>query len=269
VKTVEEVQTILETGTGTEAGIHRTMALVDCARRVRLNDALPFQFSFSRDVGTIFHYMAAEYHEGRDHGIPAPGPHNEDTWWPHSPLTAAVTEAWRLYEFYTGFVMPDAFGKVIGAEVHLDGTLPNGYRKTGQADLIVEHEGGYIFDNVHLDEGIWIVDHKTSGQKNRHWHMIYEYSLQPKLYSYLYEQQTGTPVQGVLINQLVRHKNLSKENSHVIFTADSYDDDDIKRLCALEEFAMKLEKEDRAVVSHCVDNWGPCPHLVSGECTRL
>jgi hypothetical protein len=269
----DQAADLIRIGTGTDAGIHRDINAATCGRRAHLDAVVGGEEGFSedRDVGTVGHALLARYHTGQDIDIPRPDLAAD--WDISDPLYNILREAWRMFDFYSGVVAPDGWGRVLAAEQLLVGQLPDGTRKTGQADLVVEIPQGahdtpvFLRTGLPLSGGVYLVDHKFKTRKDSNVHLRYAFDLQPKLYQYLYEKTTGVRPAGFIINMLVRHKKLTPD-SMVAILVDPPTDEEIEQLTRFVNLAGRRRLEAAPNLAACFNYGRACPHLLSGACDR-
>lgn len=261
-------------GTGTEHGIHQDLAYMGCARRARLDREAPNGLSFGREVGTVFHLLAGRYHSLGS--VEAERPNSYD---PKDEITSIIQEAFRLFDFYAELVTFDGWGRVVGTELLVRGTPPGIVdEKTGAVDMVLELTEVDIANirarKAHADlvlmPGTYLFDHKTAGQNDSDFALVYGNSVQMWLYMVLYTltfPERPAPL-GTIVHQLARHKNLSAKSIQCT-VVDFPTDDQVAQIARMYHIAQARKAEDAPNLTHCFDYFRTCPHLISGECRRL
>lgn len=171
------------------------------------------------DVGTYFHALQENGMRGQLDGM---------VWdLTDSAYNVDFHEAVRLYRGYAdawGSVLQRWGAELVGVEVPLPGSPEVAARiaakfgdgLTGRADAIVRivnPDQAYQNTGLLLKEGAtYLLDHKSSGQKNAKQDWQFTFGNQSITYCLIYnEEHPEAPVEGFLFDLTVRHKTLRKE----------------------------------------------------------
>jgi len=224
-------------GSGQGCTWHKTAS--ECPRRLNLQQAarkraeeseVPckrnWEAMFDADKGTVFHRLAEMYH-GRNWVRP-----DQALEVPEPGAKPAFDEGIRLFNGYREHFPIEYWGQVIGTEVHLpiDATDTEvlsritaklGYPLPVKIDLVVrlsELDVGRIERDcadcglVLNGPGIYLLDHKTKGQKPNY--NQYKSSVQGQAYQIVYNaiQPHGEECKGMIFNFVVAHKELRRRD---------------------------------------------------------
>ncbi len=267
-------------------GLHVWEATSRCPERARLNAACPkvvgSEQSLKFDVGTLFHELAERYHMGAD----------AESIMPRSVgdvgIDLALSEAWRLFDWYKTIYPVDAFGDALFMELALEDPAHN---IGGRIDLVTRMTEDQALrarkrDGVLWQPGINVIDFKTHAAGNANQVLEDAHGRQAIIYPYLVQEacEAGAidlagPVQNFAYVHIIRHADLSmeikpggkKKFKSSMVTLNPYPS---KKLIAamlncVDTIQAKAHNErERFNLLECATHDGLCPHLLSGQCTR-
>lgn len=225
-------------------------------------------------VGSAFHKIMEHYYRGTLGTVAF-----DDT-------VPNVIEALRLYRAYSTRFPASEFGTVVGSEVEF--SLPTDLAVgmlgvpafTGRLDLLVEIEQDKIEDLRRWDKrnlsgltepGVYILDHKTMGRKDRDVAKKFSNAFQFHAYQFAWDLlHPDKPVKGMIANCVVRHKELNDGSFFSVFVPPPTP----VQIRALrghlsDSYAIYLARGAEFLNrSKCYD-WGrECAHFTSGACDR-
>lgn len=274
-------------GTGTSYGIHRYQELAyGCARKAYLDSIADDGGGMSKAMwtGSLMHAALAGYFAGQDYETIMkefePRPYAE-------PGEREKAIATCMHAMEVGLAQGRwAFGKVV--EIEQEHEAKNFFpgivaRYTYRPDLVIrinETQARSIalrssaIVPPDIEPGVWLVDHKTSGQAAGEEKIAAEMgSLQGAAYLHAWNLSHRVPAKGLLYNFI----GLTKEPSFDLVP---------RRLLAIDEILLKnlatrlamlptrwLGKPDQeaqfeANPTSCFSAWGQCHHYRAGRCLR-
>lgn len=257
-------------------------ALGGCARRVnaqnraRLQEPLQLVASGNkvdaRHVGTIFHLLAEYYHSQRLTDVVFR--------LADKPVQDAADHAVRLFKAYRKLVpTPEYLGEVLATELTLPRTAEERDRIhellgvapfKGTLDLILRVDEAAVERWARLGlevlTGVYILDFKTHTKRNRTQEDYFLHSLQRMAYTYLGRELFAEwgQVRGMIGCHLIwtKEPQISWQLAHV---CDRHEEKILKYSL---QFAKELLEKDLANPTACVSQYGACPFLVDGSCSR-
>jgi len=276
--------------TGTPAGV--SYYTNPCARLVQLNaeNALeraekglpPPPSEFEPQVGTVFHKLMELYYTAGLNEVALPIDDLAD--FGKDP----VQEALRLFTAYKTFYPADEWD-VVSAERYFPANEDEGWEIgrhvgispfTGRIDLVVRLTEAHAAklkerSGLDLNPGLYLVDHKTTGQLDRNASMKWELSIQ--FTAYQMASQVIWPedeLQGMIVNQPVRHKDLLRK-THAGFPH-SFPRFFVPPPSETRAQAVRNYLREKQVylatgktnIDACL-RFRPCAHYMTGRCNQL
>ena len=269
-----------------EHGPSRTRSLIECARRVYLNELqesvgeqniLTPAFE-ARNVGTIVHKLTEMHHIGRDpeEAVPLRADNPDLDVLLNGPMKRGCS-AWELFNKYADEFPGWFWGNLIAAEAAMDVPfqMKNGniIKRSMRADALFEMDAQTL-DRVNRrfglsmeTPGLMIWDLKTATSKDDN--MVYNYEWDPQPVQYMVvAEQLGYRPQGMIIFRAIRYKTDRQERFYAVYL----DREDLLSGEALHRFNLDLEESQQNEIEnkpnrrHCMAYNHPCPHRVSGVC---
>lgn len=284
-ETLSIYQQVKRTG-GSGRGVSYWVVPAMCGRKRRLMsehpEVDPIVDRSALDLGTYYHFLKEIWLKGE---MP------EDVVIDADPVQDLEWgEALRLFNWHRDYFPRDYWGQIVAVELKLPASEDHakkieqefGHEEvTGACDLIVSMTEADV-QRVELDRGvklngpgIYIVDHKTSGNRRSDMDARSNYtaSMQCLTYMYLLNLAFGKPVKGMIFDVLVKHKNLrrydeprggSSVQTFVAFPREE-DGNVVKSALAL---AKHQREENRANPFACYEYGRECVFLNRGLCGR-
>lgn len=279
------LQSFKSTSSGTGVSYYTTAAR--CPKKA----ALDKQFSELRnaaedtsaaDAGTIFHALMAIWYEKQQHALVELDDMN---------MSGPADYAKFLFENYTKHFKPDEWGKVLGAEMQYPrndfdkalmedsiGVSPFTMRldlvvKMTEADVekVETARPGLVLNGP----GVYIVDHKTSGQKDTNDAIKYIHETQGNAYQMAYNAvHPLAQCKGFIYNKIIGHKKMerfdAKGVTHSFQTFFCPPPNEIKQQAVRNFMKFASEQAKTKVANHtaCFDFHKPCGYLMNGLCDR-
>lgn len=226
-------------------------------------------------VGIYYHALQQFYHDGR---LP------EGTVYDYSAelYNDEFIEAKRLFDFYRQNFNPWFWGQVLATELKVPQT-PEGAEMmkayfsddtTGRLDMLVhmsENDMSHIgaLFNIHLPgPGLYIIDHKTGGQKRTMDYWDFTHGAQAILYPFIWNKENPTrQVKGMIFVKIVRHIKLSMTNSIQPFVHQPQEGlEEVVRALVVRGKAQLEENRTNPAV--CFSGFRPCGFYLNGQCDR-
>ena len=202
------------TGGSSGKGISYYKMASKCPRKAQLiterkREGIMGNGSRASRIGTYFHGLANLYYSGvlDDSIIEVSDINYEQDYLEAQRLWAGYLKA-RPGEQY--------FGEVLASEINFDGDLMEekfDVPLSAQMDLVVDMTQEVCdkleeTDNLTLEPGVYIIDHKTKQRKDPNALSSYTRNMQFTGYQLIYQAIKGEDVKGMLANVIISHKEM-------------------------------------------------------------
>jgi hypothetical protein len=270
---LEVLSSLESSGSGSGVSYYATR----CPEQARLDKKFPRPSSFNAGTGTVFHKLMELYYGQQLVNVVLPLDDSPD---PKDP----VQEALRLFAGYTNFFPSDewsviAVEKLLPVEgddrmkaaiEHAMGVSPF----TARLDMVVSinpEQAAAMSERRRIDilPGNYIVDHKTKDKKDHLASIKYSRKAQFIAYQTVWNIAFGDiwPVQGLIVNDCVRHKNLTADSfqTYLVPPPSEVQVAGLRKWLQWKELYLKMQVFDW----DACDDWGGCQHWVTGNCQRV
>jgi hypothetical protein len=273
---------------GSPRGLHYWLGWLGCPRRAWYQEQRdknePQAFEKTLAIGSIFHAYCEIYYKtilgkGKEGGFKFDTNYVkfsqvEDC--VDGTMEEARATAERMFRYYRVASPPDDFGKIVAVEQAIkapEGLFP--VEVTGRIDLVVKFTKASALKfnhrwNCDVQEGVYIVDHKTRGSYGPSTSDADALSLQFPCYALIWNALNREKVQGVIVNTVGKDKNVHITRSTVPLMLDAQE----KVIRDALYWANKRREEaygnipPMANVVHCMDYYRACPFWTEGLCNR-
>jgi hypothetical protein len=266
---------ILSNCESTSSGYGPSYYMTSCARRANIEKEFPESrtTSFGAQRGTAFHKLMELYYAGQLQGVALPVSDMPDK-------GDFVQEALRLFVGYSALFPHDEW-QVVASEVRLGKTIEE-LQTLAQIvdpfipslDLIINlnEEQVALFEQrrkVPIVPGNYLLDFKTHSQRESNAYI--KYSRHPQLISYDWSWNLihpETPLKGFILVNVIGHKPLRPNESFQTFVYPKPGEDAYTATGNFFKNQKENFKKNQPNLSAC-DDWGGCPHYVTGRCNRI
>ncbi len=270
------LQTIPSGSSGT--GISYYSEAARCSRRLRLNKMFEVEGTRPQDTGKIFHALCEVFYDEKKRAGAA---------FQLDDLNygEAADEAKRLFLAYSERFAPTDFAKVLATELLLPAEGDTEARAiietavgvspfTCRIDMVVEVDArsaevlykkrGLVLDGY----GTYLWDWKTKGQKGSSDDLIYRFSPQFIAYQLVWNAlHPDNPCKGMIADVIVGHKKLEDKSFYSVLCPPPTMEQAMGLRRWLQAAQRNAATDDPNWLS-CFEFGRPCPHLLSGNCTR-
>jgi hypothetical protein len=178
----------------------------------------------------------------------------------------AFQESMRLFSGYRATWGDSPWGEVVACEVGL--VHPDVPDLTGRIDAVVRVPQLTAKRGLILEPGYYLLDHKSSKQRNSGGGLKYEYGLQAAAYlSGWNKLMPGQPARGMIFDCIYRHKEISEKSFDAFLVTPQPGDVDMLRTYV--DQGKQLVEADFAFAGACVNQYGGlCPFAKDQSCAR-
>lgn len=285
---LEVLSNIRSSGSGT--GVSHYMKR--CGAQHYLDKLYPREGGYDAQVGTLIHKLMELYYTRQLDSVAIPLDDMAD--FQNNP----VQEALRAFSAYSQFFPADEF-EVVACELQIPepGTERGRMQAAVLADFVIDPftfrpdmavrfnqeqaENFFTRRRITVEPGcLYLMDHKSHGKADSHGVRNYTMGQQVPVYTRAWNAMVEAgvlpyqPCQGMIINNIIRHQNMSPEptrtrqGSFPTYLLDVGTDHDLA--VARAAFARQAQKlaAGEPDITACRD-WGICSHFVTGNCDRL
>lgn len=230
--------------------------------------------SFAADTGSVIHKLLELYYGKQLSSVILPVSDMPDP-------DDVVQEALRIFSVYTKYYRADEWN-VVGVEIALPGdsqanrqlmeetigVSPFTCRIDAVVDITEEQAQAPHFVALGVSAGRYIVDHKTTKYADSDAILTYATKVQFAVYQWMYATVfPEVPVKGLIVNRIVRHKNLV-DKSFQRFLINPPTDYQKSLVTAHLQEKQRFLATGAPNLDAC-DDWGGCKHRKTGACRLL